>query len=342
MDFLKTFSFLFFSFFCLNLIAIESLPEIDYEYFNKDKSDLVDLIKFLGELDFQTILKDRNLFIGIRNLTNFKNVQELNIDDINRIKKINPIGIILFRENLKDAEQTKGLINAIKSHIGHDIFIAIDEEGGIVSRASENKKMGVYNFPAMEHVGGVKDLHLIYKIGEVLAKQLRRLGINLNMAPVADIKFAPHTPLLNRTFGGYSAYNIGLMVEAFIDGMQSHGVFSAIKHFPGLGGTTTDTHKYLAFLPYSKSFLMLNNFVPFVFGRAAKFIMIGHVNVPKISKDITSMSKSIVNIIRENLNITSIMMTDSYDMGAITRSFSNIENAIKKSLSSGVNIVLIP
>ncbi len=70
--------------------------------------------------------------------------------------------------------------------------------------------------------------------------------------------------------------------------------------------------------------------------------MIGHVNVPKISKDITSMSKSIVNIIRENLNITSIMMTDSYDMGAITRSFSNIENAIKKSLSSGVNIVLIP
>nr|WP_301366276.1 glycoside hydrolase family 3 N-terminal domain-containing protein [Borreliella californiensis]WKC91329.1 glycoside hydrolase family 3 N-terminal domain-containing protein [Borreliella californiensis] len=144
--------------------------------------------------------------------------------------------------------------------------------------------MGVYNFPAMERVGGVKDLHLIYKIGEVLAKQLRRLGINLNMAPVADIKFVPHTPLLNRTFGGYSAYNIGLMVEAFIDGMQNYGVFSAIKHFPGLGGTTTDTHKYLAFLPYSKSFLMLNNFVPFVFGKAARFIMIGHVNVPKFLK----------------------------------------------------------
>ncbi len=84
----KNLFFLFFSFFCLNLIAIESLPEIDYEYFNKDKSDLVDLIKFLGELDFQTILKDRNLFIGIRNLTNFKNVQELNIDDINRIKRL--------------------------------------------------------------------------------------------------------------------------------------------------------------------------------------------------------------------------------------------------------------
>ncbi|WPM06280.1 glycoside hydrolase family 3 N-terminal domain-containing protein [Borreliella sinica] len=339
MVFLKS---LFFVFFCLHLFAIESLPEIDYEYFNKDKSDLVDLRKFLGEFDFQTILKDRSLFIGIRNLTNFKNAQELDTDNINRIKKINPIGIILFRENLKDAEQVKRLINTIKSHIGHDIFIAIDEEGGIVSRASENKKMGVYNFPAMEYIGSVKDLHLIYKIGEVLAKQLRRLGINLNMAPVADIKFTPHTPLLNRTFGGYSAYNIGLMVEAFIDGMQNHGVFSTIKHFPGLGGTTIDTHKYVAFLPYSKSFLMLNNFVPFVFGRAAKFIMIGHVNVPKISKDITSMSKSIVNIIRENLNITSIMMTDSYDMGAITRTFSNIKNAIKKSLNSGINIVLIP
>ncbi|WP_418905528.1 glycoside hydrolase family 3 N-terminal domain-containing protein [Borreliella japonica] len=339
MDFLKAFFFLFF---CLNLFAIESLPEIDYEYFNKDKSDLVDLKEFLGELDFQTILKDRNLFIGIKNLTSFKKVQELNADDIKRIKKINPIGIILFRENLKDAEQTKGLISAIRSYIGHDIFIAIDEEGGIVSRASENKKMGVYNFPAMEYVGAVKDLHLIYKIGEVLAKQLRRLGINLNMAPVADIKFAPHTPLLNRTFGGYSAYNIGLMVEAFIDGMQNHGVFSAIKHFPGLGGTTIDTHKYLAFLPYSKSFLMLNNFVPFIFGKAAKFIMIGHVNVPKISKDITSMSKNVVNIIRENLNITSIMMTDSYNMGAITRSFSNIKDAIKKSLNSGINIILVP
>ncbi|WKC74848.1 glycoside hydrolase family 3 N-terminal domain-containing protein [Borreliella yangtzensis] len=339
MDFLKALPLIFV---CLNLFAIESLPEIDYEYFNEDKSDLVDLMRFLGEFDFQTILKSRNLFIGIRNLTNLRNVHELNINDIDRIKKINPVGIILFRENLKDAEQTKGLINAIKSHIGHDIFIAIDEEGGIVSRAGENKKMGVYNFPAMEYVGSIKDLHLIYKIGEVLAKQLRRLGINLNMAPVADIKFAPHTPLLNRTFGGYSAYNIGLMVEAFIDGMQKHGVFSAIKHFPGLGGTTIDTHKYLAVLPYSKSFLMLNNFIPFTFGKAAKFIMIGHVNVPKISKDITSMSKSIVNIIRENLNIASIMMTDSYDMGAITKSFSNIEYAIKKSLNSGMNIVLIP
>ncbi|WNY66399.1 glycoside hydrolase family 3 protein [Borreliella lusitaniae] len=339
MDFLKSLPFVFFY---LNLFAVESLPEIDYKYFNKDKSDLVDLMNFLGEFDFKAILKDRSLFIGIRNLTNFKNVDGFNADDINRIKKINPIGIILFRKNLKDAEQTKTLVSSIKSHIGNDIFIAIDEEGGIVSRASENKKMGVYNFPAMEYVGSVKDLHLIYKIGEVLAKQLRRLGINLNMAPVADIKFTPNTPLLNRTFGGYSAYNIGLMSEAFIDGMQNNGVFSAIKHFPGLGGTTVDTHKYLAFLPYSKSFLMLNNFVPFVFGRAAKFIMIGHVNVPKISKDITSMSKSIVNIIREDLNIASIMITDSYDMGAITKSFSNIEDAIKKSLSSGMNIVLIP
>lgn len=168
MDFLKTFSFLFFSFFCLNLIAIESLPEIDYEYFNKDKSDLVDLIKFLGELDFQTILKDRNLFIGIRNLTNFKNVQELNIDDINRIKKINPIGIILFRENLKDAEQTKGLINAIKSHIGHDIFIAIDEEGGIVSRASENKKMGFIIFRPWSMWGVLKICILFIKLVKFL------------------------------------------------------------------------------------------------------------------------------------------------------------------------------
>ncbi len=127
MGFLKALSFIFF---CLNLFAIESLPEIDYEYFNKDKSDLVDLMRFLGEFDFQTILKDRRLFIGIRNLTNFKNVKGLNVDDINRIKKINPIGIILFRENLKDAEQTKGLISAIKVILDMIFLLLLMKRGG--------------------------------------------------------------------------------------------------------------------------------------------------------------------------------------------------------------------
>nr|WP_281862380.1 glycoside hydrolase family 3 N-terminal domain-containing protein [Candidatus Borrelia fainii] len=329
-----------FGFLFSSLVLLGSIPDIDYDYFENDKFDLVDIDEFLGRVNVKNILRGRYFFIGIRNVANPSAVQALSKEKLDEIREINPVGIILFRENFKDAQQTKELIEEIKRHLGSDILIAVDEEGGLVSRASENKKLGVYNFPAMESVGKTGDFQLAYKIGEILGKQLRRLGINVNMAPVADAKFATNNPLGSRTFGS-SSYNIGLMVEAFIDGIQREGVFAVVKHFPGLGGTKVDTHKDLALLPYSKNFLMVNNFIPFLFGKKAKFIMLGHVLVPKISADVSSMSKDIVDIIRHNLNIFSIIMTDAYDMGAIVNNFS-LEHAIKKSLNSGIDIVLIP
>ncbi|AHH07966.1 Beta-N-acetylhexosaminidase, partial [Borrelia anserina BA2] len=308
------FRFLVFRLLFHSLVLLGAVPEIEYSYFENDKSDLVDINVFLGRVDFSNVLRERYFFVGIRNVSNPTAVQSLSKDAIDKLKEINPVGIILFRENFKDAQQTKKLISELKKYLGSDIFIAVDEEGGLVSRTGENEKLGVYKFPAMESVGKTGDAQLAYKIGEILGKQLRRLGINLNMAPVADAKFSPDSPLGSRTFG-YSSYNIGLMIEAFIDGIQRQGVFAAVKHFPGLGGTKVDTHKDLALLPYSKNFLMINNFVPFIFGKEAKFIMLAHVLVPKISGDVTSMSRDIVNIIRHNLNICSVIITDAYDMG---------------------------
>ncbi|WP_024654248.1 glycoside hydrolase family 3 N-terminal domain-containing protein [Borrelia persica] len=332
---LKLFVFLFFSF-----IVLGAIPEIDYDYFESDKFDLIDVDKFLGKVSFKDILNQNCIFIGIRNVSNPGAVQSLTKSELVKIQEIDPVGVILFRENFKDAKQTKELIGQLREYLGSEILIAVDEEGGLVSRASENEQLGVYNFPSMEFVGKTGDVQLAYKIGEILGKQLRRLGINVNMAPVADAKLTPDSPLGNRTFG-HSFYNIGLMVEAFVDGIQREGVFAVVKHFPGLGGTKVDTHKDLALLPYSKNFLMLNNFVPFVFGKEAKFLMLAHVLVPKISKDVSSMSKDIVDIVRNSLNIFSIIMTDAYDMGAIVNNFS-LEHAIKKSLNSGIDIVLIP
>lgn len=323
-----------------HFVLLGSIPDIDYDYFESDKFDLIDVDKFLGKVNSKDILNGSYIFIGIRNVSNPSSVQSLSKSELMKIQEINPVGVILFRENFKDAEQTKKLIEKLKKYLGSKLLIAVDEEGGLVSRASENEKLGVYNFPSMESVGKTKDVQLAYKIGEILGKQLRRLGINMNMAPVADSKFAPDSPLGNRTFG-YSFYDIGLMVEAFVDGMQREGVFAVVKHFPGLGGTKIDTHKDLALLPYSKNFLMLNNFVPFVFGKEAKFLMLAHILVPNISKDVSSMSRDIVEIIRDNLNIFSIIMTDAYDMGAIVNNF-NLEYAIKQSLNSGIDIVLIP
>ncbi|BCR21451.1 Beta-hexosaminidase [Borrelia sp. HM] len=323
-----------------SITLLGAIPEIEYDYFENDKSDLVDIDEFLGIVDFNKILRERFLFIGIRNVANPNIVQTLSIDKLEKIREINPVGIILFSENFKEPQQTKDLIEGLKKYLGDDLFIAVDEEGGIVSRVSENKKLGVYNFPSMESIGSTGDIHIAYKIGEIIGKQLRRLGINLNMAPVADAKLDNRSPLGSRTFGA-SYYNIGLMVEAFIDGIQKEGVFAVVKHFPGLGGTKVDTHKELALLPYSKNFLMLNNFVPFLFAKKARFIMIGHVIIPSISSDISSMSKDIVDIIRYNLNNVNIIMTDAYDMGAILNNF-NLKNAVMKSLNSGIDIVLIP
>ncbi|UGQ15723.1 glycoside hydrolase family 3 N-terminal domain-containing protein [Borrelia sp. RT5S] len=324
----------------LNFYFLGAIPEIDYDYFEQDKSDLVSIDRFLGKSDSKNVLGKRHLFIGIRNVSNPSVVQKLDTGVLKKIKKINPIGIILFRENFKDARQTKELIESLKQHIDSDIFIAVDEEGGLVNRVSEKKSLGVYSFPSMESVGRTNDVHLAYKVGEILGKQLRRLGINVNMAPVADSKTASDTPLVNRAFG-HLTYNIGLMVESFVEALQKQGVAAVVKHFPGLGGTRVDTHKEIALLPYSKNFLMKNNFVPFIFGKEAKFIMVGHVFIPKISKDVTSMSRDIVDIIRYNLNIGSTIITDAYDMGAIVNNFKT-EDAIRKSLDSGVDIVLVP
>ena len=86
----------------------------------------------------------------------------------------------------------------------------------MVNRVSENKNWVFIIFLLWNLLNGTNDVHLAYKIGEILGKQLRRLGINVNMAPVADVKFAPVSPLVNRTFG-HLVYNVGLMVESFVE-----------------------------------------------------------------------------------------------------------------------------
>ncbi|MBW6187433.1 hypothetical protein KZ870_40215, partial [Pseudomonas aeruginosa] len=122
-----------------SITLLRSIPEIEYDYFENDKSDLIDIDEFLGIVDFKKILKGRCLFIGIRNVANPIAVQTLSIDELDKIKKINPVGIILFRENFKDSQQTKDLLEGLRKYLGSDISIAVDDEGGVATRVSENK-----------------------------------------------------------------------------------------------------------------------------------------------------------------------------------------------------------
>lgn len=259
-------------------------------------------------------------------------------------------GFILKSEHITGKSQIKTLNEDLMSlgvsTAGIIPFLAVDEEGGTVARIASNSALGVKNVGNMSAIGATKDTGQAYSAGKYIGNYLIKYGFNVDFAPVADIwSNKSNTVIKYRSFGSSSTL-VSNMVGKFVSGLRSTGVASTLKHFPGHGNTTEDSHLGMAVSNRTLSQLRKSELLPFKKGiaRGSEFVMVGHISLPKITGNNTpaTLSKKIVtNILRKELSYDGIIITDSMSMEAITDSYSSGEAAVL-AIQAGCDMILTP
>ena len=253
-------------------------------------------------------------------------------------------GLIYFASNIQSANQLKEMLENTGDMSEHPIFLAIDEEGGTVARLA-NKNLAE-NVGPMADIGATNDPQNAFEAGNKIGTYMGDFGFNVNFAPVADVVMNPESnPMGSRTFNPDPAVSAE-MVRAFVRGMKEAGVNSTLKHFPGLGNTTMDTHDGMAVTERTLEEMRDFEFLPFIAGinTEVEFIMMGHVSTPNITGDNTpaTISKMMVTeILRGELGFDGIIITDAMNMGAIVQYYTSAEAAVR-ALQAGVDMILMP
>ncbi|MBT9832001.1 beta-N-acetylhexosaminidase [Clostridium baratii] len=265
-------------------------------------------------------------------------------ENILKLIKENKIsGVILFNRNIKDSNTLLSLNNSLKESNKNNklpLFISVDEEGGSVTRMPKDIKRLHTN----KYIGGLNNKDLSYKVGEILGEQLSYFGFNMNFAPVLDINSNPNNPVIGDRSFGNNKDTVAILGTSTMKGIQSKNIISVVKHFPGHGDTSVDSHVNLPVVNYDINRLKSFEFVPFktAIQNGADAIMVGHILLPKIdSKYPSSMSYEIVtNILRKDLGFNGLVVSDDMTMGAITKNYSIEESSIK-AINAGVDLLLV-
>ena len=254
-------------------------------------------------------------------------------------------GIIFFGKNLTDPDGLQRYMDTLSSASDIPLLYAVDEEGGIVSRIARTDSFGIRNAGPMGDIGATGDSGRAYDAGAYIGGYLRDLGFSLDFAPVADINSNPLNIVIgNRSFGSDKEL-VSSMVSSFLDGLHSEKVAGCIKHFPGHGDVSGDTHDgYVAVLKTWDQ-LLDTELVPFCENMdTADMIMVAHLTLPNITSDVLPASLSyelITEKLRGELGYQGLIITDALAMGAIEKAYSSSEAAVL-AFNAGSDILLMP
>lgn len=252
-------------------------------------------------------------------------------------------GLIYFKQNIKSKEQLMEMISTTRSYSKYPLFIAVDEEGGTVSRVAESGLAD--NVGNMKEIGKTGDAAKAGEAGGAVAAYLSEYGFDLNFAPVADVVPDGNTAIGDRSFGS-NAGEVSGMVAAYTKGLQEGGISACLKHFPGLGSAEEDTHEGMVVSEKTKEDFETTDFLSFQAGidAGAEFVMVSHLSVPGITGDNTPSSisgKMIDDILRNELGFDGVIITDAMNMGAITEYYT-ADDAAVKALQAGADMILMP
>lgn len=252
--------------------------------------------------------------------------------------------VILFRRNIESRAQLTRLCRALRELItaetGAEPLIAIDQEGGVVTRLSDD----MVNTPgamALAAAGGDAP----YRAGLLTARELRSCGIDFNLAPVLDINSNPDNPVIGvRSFGDDPELAPALAL-AFMRGTLEVGVLACGKHFPGHGDTAVDSHLGLPLVEKDREALEACELRPFRQAIAAGIpaIMTSHVLFPRLEPEripATMSRRILTGLLREELGFSGLVISDCMEMQAIAKFYGTVEGAAA-SLAAGADIVCI-
>ncbi len=262
------------------------------------------------------------------------------------MERYKPGGLIFFSLNYRNPEQIRGFIKDLQGLSNYPLFISTDEEGGAVRRLSAVDSMEVFSLPPAKEIASWGDPGLMEEAAYVQGMDMAALGLNLNMAPVADVsRGGPKDAIGNRSFGS-DPNVVALFTVAGVQGLRNSGIEPTLKHFPGHGNVYGDSHNGAVQAQSTKEEFYSIDFTPFKKGIQAGvgFIMIAHVGAKALTGDYTPASLSYTiqtEILRGRLKYEGLIITDAMDMGAINTIYPSGEATLKAFLA-GVDIILMP
>jgi beta-N-acetylhexosaminidase len=252
-------------------------------------------------------------------------------------------GLVLFERNIEDENQLASLIADLKA-VNKDnrlpLFIAVDEEGGRISRLPQ----GSPRFPSNKALGEQGDPDYSFTIGQEIGAALAAFGFNMNFAPVLDIFSNPQNEVIGDRSFGDNPEIVSKLGIAVMKGLQSQNIISVVKHFPGHGDTRMDSHIDLPVVEYNRKRLDDFEFVPFkeAIDSGVEAIMTAHIMYPELDpgKPVTMSRKILTGILRHDLGFRGLIITDDLEMGAITKNYA-LEEVALEAVLAGADILLI-
>lgn len=247
----------------------------------------------------------------------YSNKDTIHTNSIEKLIVKEKIGGVMFLQG--GAVRQANITNRFQSKSKLPLFIAIDAEWGLNMRLDST-----YRYPFNMTLGAIKDMKLLEKLGRKMGKQTKRMGVQFNFAPVLDINVNPKNPIIGFRSFSESKEVVADCAIALMTGVQSEGVLSTGKHFPGHGDTSVDSHHSLPVVNFSKDRLEKVELYPYkrMFDEGLESVMVAHLSVPSIEPREgfpTSISYNVVtNLLKNEMGFDGLVFTDALNMKAAT------------------------
>ena len=250
-------------------------------------------------------------------------------------------GCILFARNIGDAREVATLCAELKKLAARPFLLCVDQEGGRVARL---RGPPFTSIPPMRTVGDRGDEHYCSEVGQLIAAEVQAVGFDWVFAPVVDVDTNPANPVIGDRSLSRDAATVARLGIAVARGIESRGVASCAKHFPGHGDTATDSHKTLPILPHDMERLRRIELVPFQAYARQKLasVMTAHVLFEAIDNVLpaTLSAKVIDGVLRKEIGFDGVIVSDDLEMKAIAENFAPGE-AAALALGAGVDLQLV-
>ncbi|MDT4918151.1 MAG: beta-N-acetylhexosaminidase, partial [Pseudonocardiales bacterium] len=248
-------------------------------------------------------------------------------------------GVVLFGSNVGDGTAVDRLTEQLRGVAGRDVVVALDEEGGDVTRLDA---MHGSASPGAAALGYLDDVEATEAAYAAIGARLAGAGVTLDLAPVADVNVDPRNPVIGVRSFGADAVLVARHVEAAVRGLQGQGVSACVKHFPGHGATAADSHHEVAMLQRTRAELDAVELVPFraAVAAGAKAVMTGHLLVPALDPDdLATVSRPITTgLLRGELGFAGAVVTDALEMRALAGTLGMVRGFVA-ALAAGADTI---
>jgi beta-glucosidase-like glycosyl hydrolase len=273
----------------------------------------------------------------VRALTNAGKAYE---DSIGRVIEKEKVGGLVFFQG--GPGRQLNLTSSYQRIAEVPLLIALDGEWGLGMRLDST-----ISYPYQMALGAVQDTSLIYKMGLEVAKDFKRVGMQMNFGPDVDVNNNAKNPVINYRSFGENKYNVALKAAAYMKGMQDGGLLVTLKHFPGHGDTDVDSHQDLPQLNFTKARLDSLEMYPFkeLIRQEASGIMVAHLHIPALDNTPrlpSTLSKPIITgILKEELGFKGLIVSDAMEMKGVVKYFKGGE-ADLMAVEAGNDILELP